>query len=291
MRKDLVSIILVNYNSTQYLIDAVKSIHKQCSDVDYEIIVVDNASPDNGAALLRKTFGDKITLVENTENVGFGGANNVGYKASQGEYVFFLNPDTLLLNNAVSIFLDFMKMHKEEKIGGIGTILSDAQGQPINSYGHFITCDSVIKSYSKQKHKEKPTFNEQAFPVDFITGADLFTTRSVLEEVGMFDTRFFMYCEEVDLQKRMADAGYKRIIIPKARILHHDGGSYAKIRNRSARRRLQYGRSQIIYIKKHYGILARLLFRFRFAICRLPAVFNPHYSLKDNLRYLKMLMF
>ena len=268
MRKDLVSIILVNYNSTQYLIDAVKSIHKQCTDVDYEIIVVDNASPDNGSVLLRKTFGDKITLIENTENVGFGGANNVGYKASQGEYVFFLNPDTLLLNNAISIFLDFMKMHKEDKIGGIGTILSDAQGQPINSYGDFITCDSVIKSYRKQKYKEKLSFND---------------------EVGLFDTRFFMYCEEVDLQKRMADAGYNRMIIPKARILHYDGGSYTKTQKRSARRRLEYGRSQIVYIKKHYSILAYFLFRLRFAFYRLPAVFNPYYSLKDNLNYLKLL--
>ncbi len=290
MRHDLVSIILVNYNSTQYLIDAVKSIHKECTDVNYEIIVVDNASPDNGTELLREAFGKEIILIENSENIGFGRANNVGYNVSQGEYIFFLNPDTILLNNAVKIFLDYIKIHAKDKIGAVGAILSDTHGNPINSYGKFISPKQVFESYKKEQYKNKVCFVNEAIPVDFITGADLFTTRQVLEDVGVFDPVFFMYCEEVDLQKRMANAGYVRTIIPKARILHYDGGSYTKTQKRSARRRLEYGRSQIIYIKKHYGNFAYFLFRLRFAFYRLPAVFNPYYSMKDNLNYLKLLL-
>lgn len=285
-----VSVIFVNYNSTDMLIESIRSVKRHTYHASYELIVVDNASPDNGIHRIREIFQDEVRIIESSKNLGFGGANNLGIQIAKGEYLFFLNPDTLLLNEAIDIFYAYCERHKMKRIGALGTLLLSREQKIINSYGAFISpCSIILKRLGI--HKSFPKQSE-VFPiqVDFITGADLFVPRKVIEEIGNFDTNFFMYCEEVDLQQRMAQKSYQRMIINEAKIIHYDGGSYEQVLKRSASRRKEQDKSICKYIKKYYSPMKYWLFLFFFIIIRFPAYINPHYSMKENWDYLKMLI-
>lgn len=283
-----VSIIIIDYNATDLLINAVKSIKTYTLGIKYEIIVVDNASPDHPFDKLLKALPKDVILIQSKQNLGFGGANNLAARHAHGKYLFLLNPDTLLQDNAIYKLWTFAEKHQNQKIGALGTILVDIKGNPVNSYGKFIKPFDVIKRSLKLKHDPKVNFIRERKSVDFITGADLFITAKLYKELNGFDEDFFMYCEETDLQFRMSLKGYARIIIPQGKIIHYEGGSYEKTQKRSAKRRLQYDISQLRYIKKHYNLLIYNLFRIFFFLCRIPAFINPHYTCKENKEYLLM---
>lgn len=285
-----VSVIFVNYNSTDLLISAIRSVIQHTHEAKYEIIVVDNASPDGGAQQLSHLFADNIILLRSEHNLGFGGANNLGIKYAKGHYLFLLNPDTLLLNPAIDLFWHYAEAHQHEHIGALGCILLDDTLQPTNSYHYFLTPKTLLLAAFGWFRQIPLQVIKQPLKVDFITGADLFIPRQVLDHIGLFDPHFFMYCEEVDLEKRMADAGFERCIIPGPRIIHYDGGSYRKQRGRSAHRRLAYDKSKLIYIRKHFGIRCFFCFKALFLLCRLPAYFNWHYRPIENWSYFKMIL-
>lgn len=284
-----VSIIIVNYNTALMTINSVDSVIAHTNGVIYEIIIVDNASTKEDKQLLFNNLADKALIIENEANKGFGTANNIGAQKASGEYLFFLNPDTIVLNNVLQLFLNFYKSSKN-KIGAVGCILSDTEQKPNNSYGDFITPTGVIQQYLGRDPKKKTDFIKSPKFVDFITGAALMVPCELFFKVGAFDQRFFMYCEEVDLQKRISNANYLRVIIPEASIIHLDGGSYKKKANRSALRRIQQDKSYCIYIQKHFSLVQNILFRFLFFVVRLPAVINPHYTVCENINYLRMLI-
>ena len=283
-----VSIIFVNYNSTQLLIDAIKSVKKNTQLVSYEIIVVDNASPNHDINQIKSLFPQEVTIIESEHNIGFGRANNLAIPQARGEFLFFLNPDTILQNDAISIMHSAFKKNQTEW-GSVGGLLLDEQNNPHHSTGTFPSPRKIIQIYTNRA-KEPDICLTEINSVDFVSGADLMIPRKLFIQVGGFDKDFFMYCEEVDLQKRIAQAGYKRIIIPQAHIYHLDGGSYQKQASRSALRRMQQDKSYCIFIKKHFSKWTYWRFRLIFSLLRIPAVINPHYSIKDNLSYLKMLL-
>ena len=288
-----VSVIIVNYNSTQLLLDCVQSVIKHTQQVRYEIIVVDNASPDNGHIRIKEEVGSHIKLIVSPKNLGFGGANNLAIREAKGKYIFFLNPDTILLNDAISIFFQYAEQFPANRLGALGAVLMDANRQPAISYDDFLSPmkiynDALPKIFSKVVEKR---FISSPISVDFIAGADLFVPQEALNQIGVFDEKFFMYCEEADLQQRMSNVGRQRMLIPGPEIIHLEGSSYGLKKGRSARRRLEHDSSKCIYVKKHYSKLQYYLFRIIFFFVRQPAVFNPHYKLKENLSYLKMLLF
>ncbi len=285
-----VSVIIVNYNSTKYVMDCLNSIFTQCKGCTYEIIVIDNASPDRGIEIIKQNFDNqKIIYIESLTNKGFGGACNLGLEKANGKYIFFLNPDTILLNDALSIFVTFAEQ-KECKEIALGCCLLDGNKNPTNSYSSFLTPWNIIRRSLGLGKRLNQEIQLQPFEVDFITGADLFVPTAVIDKVGGFDETFFMYCEDVDIQKRMKEFGVKRLIIPGPQIIHFDGGSYTKKNLRSARRRREYDKGKIIYIKKHYNIITYLLFRILFFFIRIPAYINPHYRFIDNIKYATMLL-
>jgi len=281
-----VTVILVNYNSSHLLINAIQSVIKNTQNASYEIIVVDNASPDKGIEKIKELYSQEVKIIESKQNIGFGRANNLAIPQAKGDYLFFLNPDTILLNDAISILLHAIK--KEPLWGTVGGMLFDEQGRQNHSAGSFPSPREIIRTYTGG-HKEEHINPSVITDVDFVSGADMMIPRHIIDDVGAFDKDFFMYCEETDLQKRIADAGYKRIVVPTARILHLEGGSYQKQKNRSSIRRLQQDKSYCLYVKKHYHIATYLAFRLVFFIIRIPAAINPHYKFKDNLSFLKML--
>lgn len=283
-----ISIIFVNYNCANLLIDAIKSVKSNTLQVSYEIIVVDNASANQDIKKIKNQFPEDVTIIESQENIGFGRANNLAIPYASGDYLLFLNPDTLLLNDAISTLYAAIKKNPSEW-GAVGGLLFDEQNKPNHSFGLFPSPWNIIRVYTKQAIEHDISFSENT-SVDFVSGADLMIPRHIIDLVGGFDKDFFMYCEEADLQKRIAEKGYKRVIIPQARILHLEGGSYEKCSNRSAIRRYQQDKSYCVYVKKHHSKWCYWMFRFSFLLLRMPAVINPNYSFKDNMSYLKLLL-
>jgi hypothetical protein len=256
-----VSIIIVNYKTPQLCIDCINSVFEKTQGIDYEIIVVDNDSQDNSIQILSDYFGDKIKLIDAKANLGFGKANNLGAKYAIGEYLFLLNSDTILRNNAIKILFDFISADK--KIGIVGGNLFDANGKPAHSFmikQIDLNGLRITSFFSAMRHKlfrviSNKEFNDTTMPIaldGYITGADLLISRSVFEEVGGFDKDFFMYFEESELTCRVHKFGYKVYSVPQAEITHLEGASTGRS-SFSARRQRMYDESAIKYFRKVFG--------------------------------------
>jgi GT2 family glycosyltransferase len=215
------------------LIDAVSSVVEHTKGLDYEIIVVDNNSPDNSIGRIENRFEDHeiIKFIKLGKNIGFGRANNAGYEVSSGRNIFCLNPDTVLINNAVKILSDYLDSH--DKVGLCGGNLYHKDGNLCTSYN--MTFPSIFAEFSSlfgylpeiimYGGKRKYNNSDKELKVGMITGADLMVKRSVIEEVGFFRPEFFMYFEDTDFCFRVARAHYLRINLPSARIYHLEGKS------------------------------------------------------------------
>lgn len=233
-----VSIIIVNYNTKKLLSDCLDSIYKYTKDIDYEIIVSDNGSKDGSLEMLQEKF-PQVKIIDNNANLGFGAANNRALEKASGKYIFYLNSDTVLLNNAVKIFFDYWEQNDTNNIlGAIGANLLDEKNQIIHSAGYFRSIDKEIKdaltdmmrSYKlivpflrhKKLGKNPPATEKKIGLVDYVTGADLFVKN---DEAAYFDEKYFLYYEESDMQKRMELAGKERRLIEGPLIQHLKGGS------------------------------------------------------------------
>lgn len=279
-----VSVIIVNYNTRQMTCDCLHSIRMHTRDVNYEIIVVDNASTDGSVAHIKTHFAG-VRVISSDRNLGFGKANNKGALEARGKYLFFLNSDTLLLNNAIHFFFNYMERNKE--VGAVGGILLNEKGQVSFSYNRFPSPQTEMK-YVLNKLFRRPTIPHPPFQpvsVDFISGADLFIRKAAFERLNGFDPEFFMYYEEVDLQKRMDLLGLKRIILPEGRIIHLEGGSFASKRL-TFRRFLIAQESFNRYIAKHYRGVSKLGFRTLMGILRLTLLTNRWSRKEKCLAYL-----
>lgn len=228
-----VSIIIVNYNTLELTKNTINSVIEKTKNLKYEIILIDNASIDGSVEFFEKEYKNKIIFIKNNENLGFGKANNKGIEIARGKYVFLLNPDTLLINNAIKILFDFME--KNENCGICGGNLYDLKMKPMHSYKQRIpslkteiddNLNLMRKIYTKLLMKRTDfNYTEKNLEVGYITGADMFIRKKVLEESGYFDEDFFMYCEESELTLRIKKLGYKVISVPKAKIIHLESKS------------------------------------------------------------------
>jgi GT2 family glycosyltransferase len=220
-----VSIIIVNYNTCDLTLQCLTSVYEKTKDISFEVIVVDNNSSDNSVQCIKKFFS-QVLLVENAENLGFGRANNLGYAYATGKYIFLLNSDTYLLNNAVKEFYDKAE-EASSKVACLGIILLKPNGEIAYSFGDYLSIKEELKYifvhffYKKTWEDEyKLKKNDFPFKVQVVVGADLFIRRGVIEELGFFDPAFFMYHEENDLQRRYGKMGYEKIIIDGPCIVH-----------------------------------------------------------------------
>ena len=144
-----VSIIIVNYNTKELIFNCLESIFSHTNGITFEVIVSDNGSSDGSIEMLKKDF-PKVILIENGKNLGFGSANNKALEIAKGKYVFYLNSDTILLNNAVKIFFDYFESHAELNIGGLGCNLQDKNGNITYSAGpvsgEFSSANELLKN-------------------------------------------------------------------------------------------------------------------------------------------------
>jgi len=289
-----VSIIIVNYNTLHVLQPCLDSIAEHTEGVDYEIIVVDNASTDGSREQLSRD--QRVTFLPLDENLGFGKANNYGLRAAKGDYIFFLNSDTLLLNNAVKLFHDFALSYSG-KLGAMGCVLEDRNGQPVHSYGQFpkmrddfgkLLWTPVLKGLHLY-HAEPPRLPETWMPVDYVTGADLFVSRKVLDECGAFHPAFFMYYEETEMQLRFRRKGYQTVLLRGPRIIHLEGESAKSSMSRFRRDTVRQQRSEYIYFKLSEPRWKYRLYRILHPVLRQTLWLNPHVSFADKRALCKQL--
>ena len=295
-----VSVILVNYNTRVLTIQCLRSIFEQTKDLSFEVLVVDNNSNDGAQQEIRQSF-PQVILIENEENIGFGRANNIGIQYAKGKYLFFLNTDTLLLNNAVKIFFDFMEDHPLIAFGGIGSVLLDEKKNPTHSSDSFPNKWEPIKSqligyFTKkyvslqiQRELSRYTKDMSFIEVDYVTGADLFVSKSLIEKFGGFDPNFFMYFEESDLQNSMHAQGYRNFIINGPQIIHYQGSSDSKPNFLPAKRAMN-DKSMFYYFKKRSGRVGYSLFRLGYFLAKLPLLLDKRVPFSDRLRYERSLL-
>ena len=266
-----VSIIIVSYNTKELTRGCLRSVYERTRGVEFEAIVVDNASTDGSPLMVRQEF-PKAVLIENERNLGFGAANNKALAVAKGKYVFYLNSDTLLLNDAAAIFFEYFEKHGQSKnIGALGANLLDESGNITHSYGDFLNFGTELKNcaravvssaaytalslFSKRFPPPLPAPKPSVFytgPVGYVNGADLFVKN---DAAAAFDERFFLYCEETDLQLQMARAGKARLIIAGPKIVHLAGASLQKARDRvrvhASLAGINFNLSRVIYFRKN----------------------------------------
>lgn len=282
-----VTVVIVNYNTRKLLAQCLDSIRAQTRDVTYEVVVVDNASMDGSVQMVAELY-PWVRVVANDENAGFGRANNAGAAIATGTYLFFLNSDTILQNNAIRLFVDFYEKSAEPP-GVLGCMLRNAHGRYTNSYWYFPSYGRLLRARLDKifliPDRRAPHDFHRTFSVDFVIGADMFMRRQVFERCGGFDERFFMNYEETDLQKEVVALGYRNYIIEGPRIVHLEGGSgKAKMASR-----LRVERSMYQYFAKHGG--SRLALVAFYAAYTLLGLFSlPRYSAAENRRYLKRVL-
>ena len=266
-----VSVIIVNYNTKELTHQCIESVKTQTKDVSYEIILVDNASTDGSKDCFAKR--EDIIYLYSIENLGFGRANNLGFSKASGKYLFLLNSDTILINNAIRSFYDFMKAASMD-IACCGSFLRDRDLKIIHSYGRFHTFWNTIYEWcffpylsrfglSFRKYDYPIENTDDYYVVDYVTGADLFIRREIAERYGLFDPDFFMYYEDVELCKRYHDAGYKSVLIEAPQIIHLGGGS--SMDNQDGKH-LVAQNSMFLYMKKSLNKMEYVSFRMLFMI-------------------------
>ena len=294
-----VSVIIVNYNTKELTKDCIDSVFAQTSEVSFEVILVDNASTDGSIELFEKD--DRIRFIESGGNLGFGKANNLGYQYATGKYLFLLNSDTLLLNNAIKAF--FLQMEQQdESIACMGCLLIDTKQKPTHSYGRFPTFwnELVRKPFrTLQKlpfihnrfdgYDDGPlsVIDERCFEVEYVTGADLFVRKAVADQFGLFDPDFFMYYEECEMQFRYRKHGFRSAITDTPKVQHLVGGSDVSSKSLWGDRDVE---SLVICCRKMYGHRKTQMMKYSWAIAFIPMLLlDLRYPASEKSAYMKRL--
>lgn len=227
------SIICVNWNSFDYMRDCLTSIYANITNLDFEVIIVDNASSDGKTQLLEKEF-PQVTLVRSDRNLGFAGANNLGYEHSSGESLLFLNPDTIVMGRAVTAMLESLSLLPDAGIVGCRLLNSDLSVQTSCIQRFPTIINQVLDLEWLRLRWPKlafwgiaPLFSDLQEPanVEVVSGACLMIKRHVFEKVGLFSPEYFMYAEDVDLCYKVRQIGLMSYYVNSASVLHHGGGT------------------------------------------------------------------
>lgn len=251
------SVIIVNYNVRHYLAQCLRSVRASARDIETEIFVVDNASQDGSAQYLKTRFPD-VHFIFNSRNVGFGRANNQAIRAARGEYILFLNPDTLLTEDTLRESLAYAE--QQTNLGALGVRMLSDNGRfaPESRRGLPTPWTSLCKitgltalfPHSRRFGRYYMGYLDELQPseIEIVSGAFMLVRREALDTAGWFDPTFFMYGEDIDLSYRLLKAGYTNYYYPTP-ILHYKGEST----HRSTYRYVHvfYG-AMLIFFRKHF---------------------------------------
>jgi len=254
-----VSVVIVNWNVKELLRDCLRSISEQTRSA-HEVIVVDNASRDGSAEMVREEFPG-VALIANAENKGFAAANNQGIAVSRGRYVLLLNPDTVIVDGAIDRTIAFADARPG--IGCVGCQVWMDEETIQRTCFRFPSALNALLAASRLAalFPRSRFFAREWMPwwdrttereVDVVSGMYMLVPRSVVDEIGVLDEAFFVYAEEADWCFRMARAGHGRVFTPSARIIHREGGGKST-RLMSVKMYVQLQESLLIYHRKNLG--------------------------------------
>jgi len=259
------SIVILSWNVCDLLRQCLKSVARDRPlSADHpllatEIIVVDNASSDGSAEMVRAEFPD-VRLIANQANRGYTGGNNDGIAAATGRYVMILNPDTRVLDDALAALVSYADVHPD--VGVVGPQLLNPDGSVQSSRRRFPTLMTglfestwleplaprdVLRRYYVL---DQPDAAIQE--VDWLFGACFLVRREVIQQVGALDEDFFMYSEEMDWCRRIRQAGWKVMYLPEAQVIHYGGKSSDQV---AAQRHIYFQTSKVRYFRKHHSTL------------------------------------
>ncbi|MHC4436555.1 MAG: glycosyltransferase family 2 protein [Planctomycetota bacterium] len=273
-----VSVVIVNWNTKELLQDCLSSVYEHAGDIDYEIIVIDNASTDGSAEMVKNDF-QQVILIENSENRGFAAANNQGMAIAKGRYVLLLNSDTVVLDNAIAKTVSFADENPQAAVTGCRVLNPDRTLQRTcfmfpSVLNMLLSSTYLYKLFPKNRFfgREQMTWwdRNDVRLVDVVTGCFMLVRREAIEQVGVMDEQFFMYCEETDWCYRFRDKGWKVMFAPAGQIIHFGGQSTAQ---KPVAMIVQLRLSILKFMKKHYSRPAYLIARFLVALffaVRLP---------------------
>jgi GT2 family glycosyltransferase len=266
-----VSILIVSWNVRDLLLDCLRSI-ASCGDVcQREIVVVDNLSQDGSAEAVRSAFPD-VRWIQNAQNAGFAGGNNLGFAHCAGRYVLLLNPDTLVFPGALDALVTFLDEHPQA--GAAGSRLLNPDGSLQACCFAFPT---VAREFWRLMHLDRllpfGTYDMRRWSetaprgVDAVQGTSLALRPSALDGEALFDTRYFMYTEEIDLCYRLHQAQWGVFYVPASCVRHYGGQS---TRQTALPMFLSLYRTKTQFIRKHHGALNALLYRAVLLLTALP---------------------
>lgn len=251
------SIIIVNYNGRNLLRKCLESIYDNKPDIDLEVFVIDNNSKDMSQGMVGEEF-PRVNLIENKTNVGFTRATNQGLQRAKGKYLLCLNNDTMVLPSSLREIIRFMDNCPQAGACGGKTLNSDGTLQ--FSCRQFPTYFAALFNRSSLLTRLFPnnTFSkrylmsdwphDEVRQVDWVAGSYLIIRRKAMQEVGLMDGDYFIYCEDVDWCYRAYRAGWKVYYVPQSQIIHLDGCS-----PNALRKVFEHHRSMYRFYKKHYS--------------------------------------
>jgi len=227
------SIIIVNWNSKDYLRKCLQSIYANAREISFEVVVVDGASYDGCGEMLALEFPE-VKFVQSERNVGFARANNLGFGQSRGDYVLFLNPDTEIVGEAINTLHTFLRETRDAGIVGAKLLNADGSVQTscIQAFptilNQFFDAEILRRAFPRLSFwGMKPLFSPHEKPAEaqMLSGACLMLPRPVFQKIGGFSDDYFLYAEDLDLCFKTRLDGLKNYFMPAAVIIHHGGGS------------------------------------------------------------------
>jgi len=257
------SIIIVSYNTQDYLRQALQSIKQSTDTLTKEVIVVDNASSDGSLEIIQNQF-NWVKLIKNSRNLGYAAANNAGLGQARGEYILFLNSDTRILPETLAIMIDFMDQHPDAGVstcrvelpsGDIDPASHRGFPTPWNALTYFVGLEKLFpqSKFFSGYHQGWKNLSH-VHEIDSPAGAFFLTRKAVLDQIGGFDDQFFMYAEDLDLSLRVKRAGWKIMYVPSTKIIHYKKKSGRASSHRLTRSRTQqhFFTTMKLFYDKHY---------------------------------------
>jgi GT2 family glycosyltransferase len=295
-----VSIIIVNYKVKQELFHCLTSIEKSNISFPYEIIIVDNDEEKAIEKELKEKF-PSVLYLKPEKNLGFGRGNNFGAKRAKGDYLFFLNPDTEVLRDAITKLKEFLDENKQVAIAAPLLLNPEKKPYPLqgtttlNPLAAIVSLSFINKIFPGNPVTKKFWIThwdkKQIKEVDVVPGTAFMIRKNIFNKLEGFDEHFFLYFEENDLSKRLRDLGYTLCMIPNAKVIHAWGSSTKKSKQNISK---IFSQSRFYYFKKHYGFFWATLVHFVttfgkeeafFVLTLLLAIFLRFYKIQQNFPF------
>lgn len=271
------TVVIVGYNTRELLLDCLRSIYDQTRGVTFDVIVVDNASRDGSVAAVARAF-PQVRLIANGQNRGFAAANNQGLRIARGRYILLLNPDTVILDNAIAGMVAFADRHPEAAVVGCQVLEDERTIQRTcfsfpSVLGLLLTGLRLNRLFPRSRFFGRPDLawwdRNSPREVDVVSGMFFLVRREAMDQVGLLDEDYFVYAEETDWCYRFRKAGWHCLFAPEARIIHRDGGNKSTDQV-PVRMYVQLQKSLLIFYRKHRGwssfVLAKAIYILMMAV-------------------------